>query len=1241
MLRKNLYIISVILLFGSCASYEPQYRYPELKPVFPSEKKIEKTFYLVGDAGYSPIGGMSDALTAFQKLLKNRKTKGDYAIFLGDNIYPAGMPVENDPERPYAENHIKGQLSSVENFEGEVIFIPGNHDWYNDGLNGLAREESYLLKLSEKGLLRPSGGCPLESIEVSENIQLIVVDTQWYLENWDTDPNFNDRCEIKTREKFFIEVEIELQKHQNKTIVFAMHHPMFSYGTHGGHYSLEKHLYPTQQKIPLPGLASLVAQIRSQGGVSVQDRYNELYNKLMNRLAAITKKNKRLVFASGHEHCMHHIEADGMIQIQTGNGAKSSFGSLGEFGEFSYGGQGFAVMDVFEDGSSWVSYYGVDDQLEPLLLFQKEMIPPTVNFNLGEISERAIDRDKIKTAIYKRDTINEALFFKTIWGQKYKEVYAKEVEVSTGSLDSIFGGLIVLGESSNDNYKALKLQDKKGNQYRMRALKKNALNFISKKAITPNLPESTDSREKEINEEIPNTSNFDANFYTAGHPFALMAIPALTDAIDIFSVEPKLFYIPKQRRLGDYNENFGDELYYISIQPNEASDGQRAFKYPNDIETTDDILIKLRKRADIAIDEKNYIKSRLFDMLTGDWDRESDHWRWAEYFNRDSLNVYVPIPKNRDDAFSSLEGPLLGSAKSIFGSNNQKHIYEPQLSDLDYFNKEGIVLDRALLQKSGRAQWTSLAREIQLKLTDSLIDAAFAKIPSEVQEETLAEIIETLKKRRENLVDIADRYYSYLSTQQTITGSNYNDFFEITRMPSGETNVKVYANYKNDKAEPLTDRTFKKDDTNEIWIYGLDGGDTFEVKGDDHDQIFVRLIGGQGIDTYRLIDGRNTKVYDHQSIESNIEEHQAGRIRLTDVYNLNVYDFRKQINSLNKYVAAVGYNPDDGITTDAAFTYQLNSFQRNPFSQQHVIDASYYFETSSFDLEYSGEFANIQNDKNLSFGAYFSSPNYRMNYFGYGNETINSEETLGLEHNRVEVQTISANLGLLRNSAFGSFFKLQLDFEAVSVNSPLAAANLPNSSWEMNKTSYFGTLEGIYSYRSFDNALNPTKGMMFDLNAGIKENLQSTSRLFGFLNTRLGFYNALTADKSLVLKTNIRAAFNFDNKFEFYHGVHLGANTGLRGFREERFTGKSTLVGSADIRYSFKEFKIELVPVQMGLYLGGDLGKLWVPSQNSDIWHNSLGGGLWIYSLGALNGSLSAFNSVEGTRFQFAVGLSF
>jgi hypothetical protein len=60
-------------------------------------------------------------------------------LFLGDNIYPKGMPQKKIIDYEIAHNKLQNQ--KFQKFQGKTIFIPGNHDWYN-GIKGLERQEN-------------------------------------------------------------------------------------------------------------------------------------------------------------------------------------------------------------------------------------------------------------------------------------------------------------------------------------------------------------------------------------------------------------------------------------------------------------------------------------------------------------------------------------------------------------------------------------------------------------------------------------------------------------------------------------------------------------------------------------------------------------------------------------------------------------------------------------------------------------------------------------------------------------------------------------------------------------------------------------------------------------------------------------------------------------------------------------------------------------------------------------------
>ena len=1227
-------ISTITFLFTACATYAPQYADEKHNEVQFPDKEIDKRFYLVGDAGLSPQDGMSHALTAFNKHLEGKKTKGDYTIFLGDNIYPDGLPSKNSKKRASAENALNAQAKAIAGFKGKTIFIPGNHDWYANGLKGLKREEKYIEDLVGKNTFQPENGCPLESIDVSETIQLIIIDTQWYLENWNLHPTINDECEIKTRERFFLEIEGELKKAQNKTTVFAMHHPMFTNGSHGGKYALKKHLYPFQQKIPLPGIASFITQLRTQGGVSIQDRYNERYHELMSRLETMTLNAENVVFVSGHEHTLQYIEQRGLKQIVSGSGAKESFAELGTSGLFSTGKQGFAELTIFKDGSNWVRYYVAENE-HPKLAFTKEVFPPRKTYDLSHLPESF--PQEVEVSIYSKDETDVSGFFESVWGSHYRDIYGTKIKAKVATLDTLYGGLEVVRKGGGHQTRSLRLKTKDGRELNMRALKKSATQYLQTVLFKDTYVQN--EFEKTAIEELI------LDFYTAAHPYAFAVVPDLSDAAKIYHTNPKLYFIPKHKHLGEYNEEYGGELYLIEERPEENYTDDRNFGYADDIESTHDIIEKIREDEKHKIDENAFVRARLFDMLIGDWDRHQDQWRWAQFNMENGDKYYRPIPRDRDQVFSNFDGALLDVMKIISGSTKQLQVYDEKLEDIEWMNAAGIKLDRVLVQQADKETWLKHAKFLQENVTDEVIEKAFSKVPKEVQDKTLIDIKEKLKGRRGNLQDIALRYYNYLNELVVLTGTDKDDYIEITRTGDKETNIKISRIIDGEKGEVIVDKTFNKDITKEMWIYGLDDKDIFEVTGKASNPIFIRLIGGQENDTYIIKNGTKIKVYDHESKTNTIKENKGAQIRLTDVYKLNLFDFNKNITKSSVITPAIGFNPDDGFLLGVSFSKTTKGFQRNPFSVQHRFKGGYYFATSGFSLHYDGEIANIMNDWNLHLGGQFTTENFTNNFFGYGNETVNNDDDLDLDYNRVKTSIYAVRAGIIKKGNFGSDYGFRTILEGIEIeNTPdrfITDNHVPASEAEYFKRRYFGGLEAQFNYKSFDDKINPKRGMTFMLQIGGKTEFEETKNTYGYINSNLGFYNALTKNKKLVLKTDVRTQIRIGDELLFYQAANIGGKNGLRGYRTERFTGKNAFVSSADLRYSFPSFKTNTLPLQIGIFAGGDVGRVWVANDTSKLWHNDYGGGFWITAAESLSGTFNFFNSKEGLRFSFGFGLNF
>src|SRR5690606_20531477 len=124
---------------------------------------------------------------------------------------------------------------------------------------------------------------------------------------------------------------------------------------------------------------------------------------------------------------------------------------------------------------------------------------------------------------------------------------------------------------------------------------------------------------------------------------------------------------------------------------------------------------------------------------------------------------------------------------------------------------------------------------------------------------------------------------------------------------------------------------------------------------------------------------------------------------------------------------------------------------------------------------------------------------------------------------------------------------------------------------EFYKHQYFGGLEAEFAYESVDQKINPTRGMTFMISAGGKTEFEDTDNTFGFLNTNLAFYNSISTNRKLVLKTDVKSQLRLGNDIVFYQAANIGGNNGLRGYRTER-DRKSTRLNSSHVKISYAVF---------------------------------------------------------------------
>lgn len=180
--RSHLGALTLLLLVAACSHEEPFVRggLPSERPPVPTPDQIQQRIILIGDAGAPSVDG-EPVLVALREIASAVPEK-TVVVFLGDNIYPAGLPPEDAAGRQDAERALNAQLAAAGS--AQAIFIAGNHDWGfspGEGSASLQRQAAWLKGHSAQ--LSPNPGCPGPGIHDFAGARLVTLDTQWWLQS--------------------------------------------------------------------------------------------------------------------------------------------------------------------------------------------------------------------------------------------------------------------------------------------------------------------------------------------------------------------------------------------------------------------------------------------------------------------------------------------------------------------------------------------------------------------------------------------------------------------------------------------------------------------------------------------------------------------------------------------------------------------------------------------------------------------------------------------------------------------------------------------------------------------------------------------------------------------------------------------------------------------------------------------------------------------------------------------------
>ncbi|MGQ0703566.1 MAG: BamA/TamA family outer membrane protein [Gemmatimonadales bacterium] len=821
-----------------------------------------------------------------------------------------------------------------------------------------------------------------------------------------------------------------------------------------------------------------------------------------------------------------------------------------------------------------------------------------------------------------------------VFGAGYRDLWTTPIRVPVLDLRKFAGGLTPTETGGRRQTISLRFEGADGKEYHFRSVDKNPRNA---------LPE-------ELRETF--VAGLVQDKISSQHPVGSPVVAPLLDAVGVLHVTPQLFSMPDDPALGEFRAEFAGMLGLIEERPGELDSLERAshaarvrwargnrtgFEHAAQVESTDDLYDHLRVEPERRVDARALLTARLMDLLVGDWDRHPSNYRWARLGPS-----WKPIPVDRDMAFSRFDGLVMAPVREVLPELTD---FGPRYPGLWPAVKVGLERDRLLLAGLSRADWDSVAAWVRSRLTDSVIGAAVAKLPSEYLAGDGPRLTQALGSRRGELEAIAARFYDYLAGYVDVLGTDQDDEAMIERHQDGSTTVRLSSG-----GVEYFRRRFHPEETREIRIYLGAGNDGVAVRGEEgrgrSGSPRVRIIGGVGDDGFEVppVLSRGIRLYDSHGTNQVPGDSRLERRRWESDDSVS---YARGPRDWGRRPAlwwpTGGYRYDVGVILGIAGRIAWYGFRRLPYATR---------------LEFSAEAAT---DKGLA--------------------RLGIEVTRQLEGSRrfVRLEAVGSRVETLRWYGLGNatVSDPDPDFHRVRRRELLGAVRLGIRLGDDSELSAGPEVRWSSTRRqTVIAALGPFGSDPFSLVGGSgtlrleRRDRPRFARRGYALEVRASAYPAWWDATDAVVRIEGRASLAVAppkgwrwrpslhllaggiktwGEAPFFLAATIGGLGTLRGYRPDRFAGEAALYGGAEARIPVTRAKL-LFPGEQGVFGFADLGRVYLTGEEEtgDRWHRSVGGGVWLSFLSARHTVFAGLGwpvgtgvSAEGKRFLLGFGFPY
>ena len=334
--------------------------------------------------------------------------------------------------------------------------------------------------------------------------------------------------------------------------------------------------------------------------------------------------------------------------------------------------------------------------------------------------------------------------------------------------------------------------------------------------------------------------------------------------------------------------------------------------------------------------------------------------------------------------------------------------------------------------------------------------------------------------------------------------------------------------------------------------------------------------------------------------------------------------------------AKKGFFVKPSLTFGVGYRIQKAANGQAPFEAEHSLSANYVLNRGGIFIEYKSLWYRAIGSWNLGLVARADVPDV-VNFQGIGNESVwmrgnnrfyrlRTSELLG----GLSLNKLIDSLHFLEFQPFYHSVKIKLDADRI-----ISDRTVPVGKTDFTR-DHFAGVDGRYLYSKKNDPLAPSRGFDFQLTGAYVHNLKNTDRHFTRFTSFVTTYIPLHPNFTLALRAGGAA---LQGEPEFYQLANIGGSENLRGYRRQRFYGKTAFYNNNELRWlkttTSKLFK------RFGALAFVDQGRVWQPGEDSDTWHVGYGGGIVIIPFNRIVLNCTIGTSKEATLIHARIGYLF